>query len=81
MLAGTDKEIGLNIQLKKGVYPDSHLKNICYQLFYRMPLNTKLYSLETFPNVLDYERKVQYINESNSGNESSREELELSVAI
>lgn len=81
MLTRTDKEIDLNIQLKKGVYLDSHLKDICYQLFYRMSLTTKLFSFETFPNVLDYERKVQYINESNNGNESSREELELSVAV
>lgn len=73
--------VHLAVQLKQGIIPDYVWEEKYRDAFDGLHLKIKLYSFKQFPHVLDFERKVRYVCESDSCCESRREAESLSSAV
>ncbi len=71
----------LSVQLKQGILPDHVWEEKYRQAFTPLPLNIKLYSFTNFPHLLDFERKVNYVCESDPRGKSGRQAESLSAAL
>ena len=71
----------LAVQLKQGILPDHVWEDKYKQAFITLPLSIKLYSFTDFPHLLDFERKVNYVCESDSSGNSRRQAESLSAAL
>jgi hypothetical protein len=71
----------LSVQLKQGILPDHVWEEKYRQAFITLPLNIKLYSFTNFPYLLDFERKVNYVCESDPRGKSGRQAESLSAAL
>ena len=80
-LSNSRGSLQLAVQLKQGILPDHVWEDKYRQAFNTLPLKIKLYSFTHFPYLLDFERKVNYVCESNSRSNSGRQAESLSAAL
>lgn len=71
----------LCIQLKQGLSIDQDIEEACSRALFELPVKVKLYLFEFFPNPLNYERKVQYVDNGDYCGEGTRETIELPVEV
>ncbi len=80
-LCNSRGSVQLGVQLKQGILPDHVWEDKYKQAFNTLPLKIKLYSFTQYPHLLDFERKVNYVCESDSRGKSGRQAESLSAAL
>ena len=73
--------VNLEVQLKQGIVRDYVWEEKYRHVFSGLPLKIKLYSFKEFPHLLDFERKVRYVCESNPRKKKRGKAASLSAAI
>ncbi len=71
----------LDIQLGERVYSAERLGHIYRQAFRELPVRVRLYPFERFPYALSFERKVQYVGDSEGCGYGARKKDELPVEV
>jgi len=80
-LSKSSGSVQLAVQLKQGILPDHVWEDKYKQAFLNLPLKIKLYSFTHFPHLLDFERKVNYVCDSDSRTKIRREAESLSATL
>ena len=76
-----EKVLFLKVQMKEDIYPTFRLEKLYEHAFDELPLTTRLYPFEKFPHRLDFERKIRYVCEDNTGKGSRREKPGIPLAV
>jgi len=71
----------LKIQMKEDIYPVFSLEKLYEHAFAELPVTTRLYPYQNFPHLLDFERKIRYVCEDNTGEGSRREKPGVPLAV
>ena len=71
----------LKIQMKEDIYPVFSLEKLYEHAFAELPVTTRLYPYKDFPHLLDFERKIRYVCEDNTGEGSRREKPGVPLAV
>ncbi|RJQ50095.1 MAG: hypothetical protein C4538_00795 [Nitrospiraceae bacterium] len=71
----------LKIQLREGIGPLMSRERQYQEACTGLPVQVRLYSFETFPHRLDFERKVRYVCEDSAGKGSRGEKVCIPVAV
>jgi phenylacetate-coenzyme A ligase PaaK-like adenylate-forming protein len=71
----------LKIQMKEDIYPAFSLEKLYEHAFAELPVATRLYPYKDFPHLLDFERKIRYVCEDNTGKGSRREKPGIPLAV